>query len=162
MRAAGWVPTRRSSSSTVDRWLLLEGGCDPVGCLGGDVEQLALLGLTAVSDSRPGDGPVAAIVDALERTGGDIVVAACDLPELDGDTIRALTAHPEAPAAYARTGDRAQLVSAWSPDALTVLRALSADGPVSYRAALEAVGAVAIDVDPERVRNVNEPDDLAT
>jgi molybdopterin-guanine dinucleotide biosynthesis protein A len=140
---------------------LWEGGCHPVECQGGDVEQLASLGLAAAADSRPGDGPVAAIVDALERAGSDIVVAACDLPELDGDTVRSLTAVREAPAAYARTGDRAHLVSAWSAGALSALRRLVDDGPASYRAALEEVGAVAVDVDPARVRNVNEPDDLA-
>lgn len=139
---------------------LWEGGCHPVECQGGDVDRLVSLGLTAVADSRPGGGPVAAIVDALERADGDVVVAACDLPDLDGDTVRSLTAGREAPAAYARTGDRAHLLSAWSPSALEALRPLVASGSISYRAALEAAGAVAVDVDPARVRNVNGPDDL--
>ena len=83
---------------------LWEGGCSPVECQGGDVERLAGLGMTAFPDTRPGTGPVAAIVDALERTGDTVVVAACDLPGLDAATVREL-ASSDAAAAFARTGE---------------------------------------------------------
>ena len=138
---------------------LWEGGCSPVECQGGDVERLAGLGMTAFPDSRPGTGPVAAILDALERTGDTVVVAACDLPALDAATVRDL-ASADAMAAFARTGEQAHLVSMWTHDTAATLRSLAAEGPVSYRAALDAVSAVAVAVRPEVVRNVNAPGDL--
>jgi molybdopterin-guanine dinucleotide biosynthesis protein A len=138
---------------------LWEGGCSPVECQGGDVERLTTLGLVAVPDSDPGSGPVAAIVDALVRTAGPVVVAACDLPGLDAETVRAIDA-VEAPVVFARHDGRAHLVSKWSIEALDTLNALLEGGRQSYQGALEAVGATAVDVSPAVVRNVNTPDDL--
>ena len=56
---------------------LWEAGCHPVECQGGDRMAIAEYGLEAHPDTRPGDGPVAAILDALVRhDGSDVVVAA--------------------------------------------------------------------------------------
>ena len=46
---------------------LAAAGCDPVVCQGGDAEGLARLGLRVVADTRPGSGPLPAILDALAQ-----------------------------------------------------------------------------------------------
>lgn len=142
---------------------LRAGGCDRVECQGGDVARLTGLGLAATADTVPGRGPVAAIAEALDRVGGPIVVAACDLPALDGATVRAVIAagsRAGAPAVAAAQGYR-HLVSYWPVAALGVLRgALEGQASVSYRAAVASADAVEVDVDPALLRNVNAPDDL--
>lgn len=136
---------------------LWEGGCHPVECQGGDVDLLAELGLPAVADSTPGAGPVAAIADALGRHDGPVVVAACDLANLDADTVQRLVSTGDAGglAAVAASGGHRHLLSYWSPGSLD---RLERDG--SYRDALDAVAAVSVDVDDVAMRNVNGPDDL--
>src|SRR5262245_17202801 len=69
---------------------LAAGGCDRVVCQGGNADALGALGLEAIPDSRPGDGPVSAILDALIRETGDLVVCACDLPWLGPETVARL------------------------------------------------------------------------
>jgi molybdopterin-guanine dinucleotide biosynthesis protein A len=141
---------------------LWEGGCQPVECQGGDVERLASLGLTAHADAEPGRGPVGGIVEALTRAGGPIVVAACDLVNLDADTVRAVAAASRDAGlpAYACAGGRAHLVSAWPLDTLDAVRDLLARGESSYRSALEGTGAVPVEVRADAVHNVNRPGDV--
>ena len=141
--------------------VLWEGGCSPVECQGGDIDGLASLGLVAHADTRPGDGPVAAIADALHRAGERIVVAACDLPGLDAGTVRTLD-EADAPVAVAVADGRAHLASVWSPEVLPALTALLERGDASYRSALEATDAVDVPVEPSGVRNVNRPDDIGS
>lgn len=137
---------------------LWEAGCNPVECQGGDLDRLADLGLPAVADSTPGGGPVAAIVDALGRHQGPIVVAACDLVRLDAGTVQQVIdvgSVDGAAVAVAASGGHRHLLSYWTPD---VVDRLERGG--SYRDALDAAGATSVAVDDELMRNVNEPDDL--
>jgi molybdopterin-guanine dinucleotide biosynthesis protein A len=73
---------------------LRAGGADDVCCIGGDLIGLVTLGLAVVADDQPGGGPLTAIATALreaDRRGADlVVVAACDLPKLTGDTVAAV------------------------------------------------------------------------
>jgi molybdopterin-guanine dinucleotide biosynthesis protein A len=137
-------------------------GCDPVECQGGDTDGLDALGLVAVPDAEPGEGPVVAVVQAIERHAGPVVVAACDLPDLDAASVGLLVdaVASGAQVAVARATGRRHLVGCWSEGSVAAARAALAAGCSSVGALLDAVGAVDVDVDAARVHNVNRPDDL--
>ena len=141
-----------------------EAGCRAVFCQGGDSDALAVLGFEVVPDPTPGSGPVLAIQAALERHGGPIVVAACDLADLDAATIRTLVdasvCRTSPLVAVATTEAGPQLLSVWSSDALAPLSTLVEQGVRAYRAALEGLAATSVPVDPAAVRNINYPEDL--
>jgi len=147
---------------------LWEAGLRPVWCQGGDATALAAMGLTVVADESPGNGPLAGIITALRHAeGGDIVVAACDLPDLAPDAVRSLLdAEPAAGAdppvvVFASVGEAWHLLSWWSADALSTVESLYESGVRSYGAALGHLGALGVPVPAEAVRNVNRPTDLA-
>lgn len=143
---------------------LWEGGCKRVVCQGGAPELATTLGLEVLADSTPGAGPVSAILAALQHVGGPIVVAACDLADLDGHAVRDVIAVGSGSAAplvaVAAADGRSHLLSFWSASALEPLRVVVADGVSAYLEALDALGAVAAPVDPAAVRNINRPEDL--
>ena len=144
---------------------LWEAGCHPVWCQGGDLAALRQLGLDAVADETPGEGPVGAILSALRHGGGDLVVAACDLVALDAASVRAVTdpgrRREPVDVAVARAEGRAHLLSWWSGDAVPKLERLFDDGVRSYRAALASLRVAEIEVPSRALRNANCPDDLA-
>lgn len=144
---------------------LRAGGCEPVWCQGGDPVRLAALGL----DARPDDagsarpGPVRAIASALAAaTAPTVVVAACDLPALTGDLVRALvgTSIDEGRVAVAVADGRRHLVAAWPVASRTHLQDAIDRGVASYGGVLAELVAVEIAADPDAVRNVNRPRDL--
>jgi molybdopterin-guanine dinucleotide biosynthesis protein A len=143
-------------------------GAEPVVAVGGDLEGLRAVGLTAVPDPRQGAGPLAGIATALAQVGtADIVVVlACDLPEASPIAVRAvvaaLAAAPVARAAVPVAGGRIQpLHGAWRRSALPVVEAALARGDGAVRFVLESLGALTVpDLDPSWFANVNEPADL--
>lgn len=139
-------------------------GCTPVWCQGGDAAALRATGLEVRPDPEPHAGPLAAIEAAIVAAApADVVVAACDLPDLDGPTVAALVAAgtaPEVLVAVAADGAGTHLVAWWSQAAAAPLRALRAGGTHSYREALQSLGAVHVRVHEAAVRNVNRPGDL--
>lgn len=144
---------------------LAAGGCAPVWCQGGDQTRLAAAGLVVRPDSRPGAGPLVAIHDALGRlaaTHSAVVVAACDLPDLDAASVASLVADPtcDVPVALIVDG-QAQLVSWWPTSVADRLGDLIDREVRSYQRALAALGARTIPARPAVVRNVNTPADLA-
>ena len=142
---------------------LREGGCGTVVCQGGDVDGLRELGLDAYADTSPGDGPIAAIVDALQRIDGAVLVAACDLPDLDAASVQAVIAAASgsvAPVLVGEADGRRHLLSYWNEGAVAALVQVRADGARSYHDALDRIGAVGLPVPAAAVRNVNHPDDL--
>lgn len=140
---------------------LWEAGCHPVQCQGGDLAAIAELGFDAFPDAAPGAGPVGAIADALRRVDGPIVVAACDLAELDAAAVGAvIAAGATAGVAVAVADGHRHLLSHWTPAAADALRDPSGDGARSYREALDRAGAVEVAVAPGALRNVNRPGDL--
>lgn len=140
---------------------LWEAGCHPVECQGGDGDAIGRLGLQRVADLVPGAGPASAILEALRRHGGPIVVAACDLPALDAATVGAvIDAGRAAGIATAASDGERHLLSYWSGDAVAALQAALDDGLDSYRAVLERVGAVDVAVPSASMRNVNRPDEV--
>lgn len=144
---------------------LWEARCHPVICQGGDVATITEYGLDARPDSEPGGGPVAAIRDALGAVDADAVVAACDLVDLDGGTVRALLAagdaHPDADVVVATAGDRRHLLGYWRTRAVPALAVAIDDGESSYLGVLDRLRTIDCPVDERAVRNVNQPDDLA-
>lgn len=143
---------------------LWEARCHPVVCQGGDVAALTGYGLDARPDSEPGGGPAAAIRDGLSAVATDAVVAACDLIDLDGATVRALLAagdeHPAADVVVASAEGRRHLLGYWRSRAVPALTAALEDGESSYLGVLDRLDVVDLDVDGRAVRNVNRPNDL--
>lgn len=143
-------------------------GCDTVFCQGGDAARLELLGLAARPDPEPlagtPAGPLVAIGSALGAAGTSILVAACDLADLDPAAVRAVidgaADQPLPKVAVAVADGRSHLVSLWPFDALQPLIDVIADGVTSYRVALDRLGAVAVPVESSAVRNVNRPEDI--
>lgn len=148
---------------------LAEGGCRPVWCQGGDATALAALGLSVHADDLPGAGPLGAIGTALSAVAGDaaardVVVAACDLPDLDAATVAALVAaaqgQPEASVVVAADASGPHLLGLWRAATAERVAGLLADGVRSYRQALERLDAVFVTVPDDVLRNVNSPGDL--
>ena len=144
---------------------LAEGGCEPVVCQGGDADALARHGLRVTPDSEPGHGPLTAIADALAWAApADVLVSACDLPWLDAATverlIRAADGRPDADVLAATDESGPHLLALWRQAAGARLGELLVEGVAAYRAALERLGAVAVDVPSSVVVNVNSPEDL--
>jgi len=140
---------------------LWEAGCHPVECQGGDIDALSALGLSAVQDLTPGAGPASAIREALQRNHGPIVVAACDLADLDAATVRSVIAAGQHGAvAVAESDGHRHLLSYWSPGAAVLLDEALGDGRSAYRDVLDRVGAAPVPVPSVAMRNVNRPDDV--
>ena len=142
-----------------------EAGCHPVEAQGGDVDAIEQYGLEAIPDRAPGEGPVVAILDAaLRHARSDVVVAACDLVDLDAPTIRSLiqcgASGGSADVVVAATGSERHLVSWWRAGSARRLQTLVDQGISSYRAALDELVVTEVEVDTVSVRNVNEPSDL--
>jgi molybdopterin-guanine dinucleotide biosynthesis protein A len=136
-----------------------------VWCQGGDSDALGALGLSVRPDAEPHGGPLAAIETAVGHAApDDVVIAACDLPDLDGATVAALVrAGHDVDAALivaATDASGAHLVCWCSPPVAGRIADLRAAGTVSYRTALERLGAGLVEVDSARLRNVNRPGDL--
>jgi len=149
---------------------LVEGGCEPVVFVGGDAGLLARFDRPTLEDRWPGEGPVNAILTALTALSDDVVIAACDLPFLDGPTVRALIdagsagdgpdAAVDVVVATAAAGRLQLLVSWWSRRARP---AVEREWLAGRRAAGEVVAALTsrtVVVSAAALRNVNRPGDL--
>lgn len=143
---------------------LWEAGCHPVACQGGETRRINALGLDVVPDPIPDAGPVAAIRTALEHHGGPVVIAACDLADLDAASVRAVIdvgrSDPAQLVSVATADGCPHLLSYWSAQALDPLTELIAGGVTAYRIALERLGACSVPVPSASVRNLNRPEDL--
>lgn len=80
---------------------LADAGCPDITCVGGDLEALDALGLRTAPDDHPGEGPLGGVLTGLRLADlAIVVVLACDLPAIDGATVRGLiTALATAPSA---------------------------------------------------------------
>jgi len=108
--------------------------------------------------------PLAGIVEALRRAEGRaVVVLACDLPFVTAELVRELVNADtgDAPAIVATTYERGlqPLCARYEPAALELLAAFDPDGPAI--AQVQALRPLTLTVDPDLLRNVNSPDDLA-
>lgn len=152
-----------------------DGGCAPVVLVGGDREELAVLGQPVLTDLWPGEGPLGGVLSALGSLcatgapgGADaVVVAACDLAALTGDAVRRIIdGSPQAPVVVAYGARRHPTLALWRRDVGRHLEAIFASGERSLMAALEALAAgdvevVDVTIAERQLENVNAPGDLA-
>ena len=144
---------------------LWEASCHPGECQGGDIEAIRGYGLDVVPDRRPGDGPLHAIHDALQRhVSESVVVAACDLVDLDAETIRSVidagSADTDADVAVAGSDGDRHLVAWWRAGAVDRIGSLLHGGVDSFRGALAELRTIDVEVPSDRVRNLNTPSDV--
>jgi molybdopterin-guanine dinucleotide biosynthesis protein A len=138
------------------------GGCVPVRLVGGGTLPDDI-GYPVVADRWPGEGPLGGVITALMDAGGDVVVAACDLADLDAATVRAVRDAPgagEADAVVATTDRLQPALARWNHRALEQLTAIFAGGERALNTALGRLDVVEVAVDPLALRNVNSPGDL--
>lgn len=140
-------------------------GCDPVVAVGGDAAALASVGLATLPDRFPGEGPLGAVITALEHAAGaPVLVAACDLPWLDVATVSAILdasrVSSASDAVVASSGRLEPLLSWWSPTALEHLRQRFDAGERAVHATLAGLSVVTVPVAASALHNVNRPDDL--
>ena len=151
--------------------LLRAAGCNLVVAIGPD----RLAGsVTPLADRYPGEGPLGAIVTALDHAaevGADAAfVIACDLPDLDVATLTTLLeavngAGAQPSVTLAGAPRREPLIAVWATSCLAPLEAAFAGGQRSVHRAIDSIvglQVVEVQVDPARVRNVNTPDQRRT
>jgi molybdopterin-guanine dinucleotide biosynthesis protein A len=145
---------------------LTDAGAAEIVTIGGDLAALAALGLAARADRHPGEGPLGGILTAFaEATHPLVVVAACDLPWLDGPAVRAVVAaavEGGGDVALAHGERREPLCGAWwAPRCRAVLEQAFAAGERAVHRAVEGLRVVDVDMPPSVLRNANTQDDLA-
>lgn len=148
---------------------LRRAGAVAVTAVGGDLPALAALGLPAVADLSPGEGPLTGILTALDAAGDQpvVFVAACDLVAPDAAavsaTVAALVADPGSDVALPVVGGRRQWMhAAWRPRAGAPLAAAFAAGERAVHAAVAAgsLRVLEVTVAPGAVADADTPDDL--
>ena len=144
---------------------LAGGGCGEVVLVGGDRDALtAATGRRWVPDRWPGEGPLGGLLTALDAAGGrDVVVAACDLPDLDPSSVRALVdaaATAAGAEAVVAVTTHPHLVGWWRGSALGHVQAVFETGERGIRRALRHLAVVEVPVPEPAMRNVNTPDEL--
>lgn len=146
---------------------LTAAGAGEVIALGGDVDGLVALGLRALPDASPGDGPFPATIHALELAAHAIVlVVSCDLvdpsPEAMRTVVERLIAAPGAQGAVPVVdGHRQWTHAAWRTTAAPVLRAARDAGIGSLRRGTEGLDLVEVaDLPSEALRDADRPEDL--
>lgn len=121
--------------------------------------------IPAVQDLYPGDGPLGALLSALEARpeGCDrMVVVACDLINIEAAVIKALLAadldHIDAVIAHT---DRIQpLCGLWNPACRPILQTAFDAGERSMNGVIKSLAIVYVPIDANLLVNVNTPDDL--
>lgn len=144
----------------------LEGaGCAPVVLVGGDAAGLAALGRRWIGDHWPGEGPLGGVLSVLADLDADVVVAACDLPDLDAAAVAALLAvarrSPEADVVVAVTGRLEPMLAWWPARTRPQLERAWAGGVRAVHDAIAALRAERVTLPARALRNVNRPSDLA-
>lgn len=119
--------------------------------------------LVAEPDSTPQAGPLAGLVDALERHG-DVLVCPTDVPTVPAHLLAALveTAHTTgAPVVLARSDRPEPLIGHYAHGSLSMLRAGLQAGARGPKAVLDVESIPTVPVDATDVLNVNTLADLA-
>lgn len=124
---------------------LAEAGAARVHGVGGDLAALAEIGLVAIADRWPGEGPLGGLVTALGAVGGAEVVAvlSCDLIHPDPTEIRMLAGRlcaSDADAVVPRVDDRAQWMhGVWRRRVVGVLEDVYESGERSLYGAVTGI-----------------------
>jgi molybdopterin-guanine dinucleotide biosynthesis protein A len=139
---------------------------DEIYTVGGDVGRLAALGFDARPDTRPGEGPLCGLVDALTYARTDrVVVMACDQPGVTTELVRELLdAFVDGLDAVVPVVDgiAQPLAAAYTASAADALRAAVTRGERSPSRALGRLRWHALDtVESSWIADVDDPEDLA-
>jgi molybdopterin-guanine dinucleotide biosynthesis protein A len=143
-------------------------GCAPVCALGGDPVELAPLELAVIPDRWPGEGPLAGIIGALDLAVShgleDVMVLACDLPDIGpGQLQRLVDAADRSPSAdvIVATTDRFESGCAiWRTSALGVLLEQFHGGERAVHRVFADLDVVEVALPAAALRNINAPGDL--
>lgn len=168
-RTKALVPYRGAPLAARVLFALGDGGCDPVVLVGGDAEELAVLGFPVLPDRWPDEGPLGGVLSALGALGEaeSVVVTACDLGELTGETVRRIIDGPPGAAVVVAFGTRRHpTLARYHSDVERDLEAIFTGGERSLMGALGAlerrgVDVVDVTVEEKRLKNVNDAGDLA-
>ena len=146
---------------------LAAAGAATVVAIGGDEDALRAAGLEVRSDRWPGEGPLGAVIHALDVAGTQPVVAvlACDLLHPDPEVIARLVAHrarTDADVAVAVAAARPQWAHAvWHRRVAGVLGDVFASGERSLVGATVGLRTeLVIVADPRSTQDADRPDDL--
>lgn len=142
----------------------------PILGIGGDGAALARLGLVAVVDDHPGEGPLGGVLTALDRAPHEVVVVlACDVPATDAGAVRrvvaALVAAPAADVAVPELGGeggrRQPMHAAWRRCALPAVRRAFDQGERTVHRVLDHLAVATVAGIPDlAMADVDTPDDL--
>ncbi len=152
----------------VERAVGVLGACvDRVVLLGGSIEAVECaqrLGVDVVPDRRPGEGPLVAVIDAVEAVG-DLMVVAVDMVGVDAAMVAAvIAAGAGADVAVASSAGRRQPAFArWNSSVCGAARAMVDAGSRSLVGVLDCdeVAVVEVPVGDGAGVNLNSPDDVA-
>lgn len=146
---------------------LADAGCESVVALGGDPEQLSVLGLNVLPDEHPAQGPLGGVISALgtcPKPATAMVVVACDLPRLTGadlvPLVEAARDNPMADVVVARTSRLEPACAVWNLQCLPTLREIFANGERALHPAIAQLSSIEVAVDARAMRNVNTSADL--
>ncbi len=139
-------------------------GCSEVVFVGGD-PSLALMGREQIEDDEPFAGPLAAIASMAQRRHssgltGPVLVAACDLPNLDERSPRALlqeVSDGAQVAVFSVEGIPQWSLVAFSPVGLRLAVDARNSGIASMRGAFEKVARWLEAPDPVAISDIDEP-----
>lgn len=141
-------------------------GADPVVCVGGRLAELQSLGLAAVDEPHPGEGPLSGILGALDVAEEQCaLVIPCDLLEPDPAALTALArhlaAHPDSDVVFARVDDQPQwVVGAWRPTARPALVAAFTSGIRAIRRSVTDLDVIYLDTQRSLANDADHPIDL--
>jgi molybdopterin-guanine dinucleotide biosynthesis protein A len=142
---------------------LLDAGANDVVCVGGDVDGLQSVGLRALPDDHPGEGPLAGFVTGLAWSTAPItLITPCDLATPEAQSFRALTAalsDNEAVAAVPIVdGAWRALPAALRTSSLAHVAEAFAAGERSFHRVVGALDFVAVDAGP--LADADSPEEL--
>jgi molybdopterin-guanine dinucleotide biosynthesis protein A len=144
-------------------------GARAVHCVGGDQAALSRLGLDAVADLHPGEGPLGGLAVALRLADPalPVMVLTCDLVRIDAATVLAvlagLAASPAAALAAPVVDGRPQyLTAAYRPARCAdAVDAAFAAGERAVRAGLRGLAVAEVHgLDPAALADADTPDAL--
>jgi rhodanese-related sulfurtransferase len=141
-------------------------GATTVRCIGGDLDRLRSLGLAAAADHHPGEGPLGAVIQAIDSSADDLTaILAVDLVAPDPATIRAMVTIAEAEPADVTvpvSAGRLQVLhGVWRRSALAHLSRSFDAGNRSLTVAIDALDARrVVDQPPASFVDADTPEQL--
>ena len=151
----------------IGRDALVGAGARRVLAVGGDAVALSGLGFEVIGDGWPGEGPLGAVVTALDAAADDaVVVLACDLPFVEPATVEAVlqaVLDGDADAAVPVNEGRLEVVvAAYRRRCGAVLRAAFERGERAlWRAVANLTVSPVMLAEPRWLTNANAPSDVA-